>query len=407
MTSITLRDATLIAECNPVFNHLVVNTDGVRVHTFTYGLAGTMDFVEPIRGNKDFDAHELRAITFVEYPDGKVDRFLMLKKFFGYNSTIGTMKKDLQNKTIISAGTKLDGSLARFIYFPSGVRARTSKHILRHEGDTDNNGNQTRETPHAVLVQNIYDRDENLQKFILETFEERLAAIFEYESPEFPIVVKPSKESLRLIQLRNEDTGEYLDIHSHPLVVKYGIECTDKVEDLDSLEKIEAAQANVKGIEGWVVTFPDRLVKFKTRWYEDMHDITFEGRVTEKTLLSALLSNTLDDVISHFGPGHKHYEVAKKVLDVVGPALETKRREIKSFVKENMDVASDPSRRKELAASLSKDDMYLLTMAIRYGNSDEETLDKAIDDYFDQFIRNEGTARKFMGSIGINLNKKD
>lgn len=415
MHQITLKDALEICKANAAFSHSVFITEnGTKVHNFNYGLAGYKDFANPIE-ESDIEAYELRGISFVEY-ETHVERFLLLRKFFGYNSTLGHSYKDLKETPIYKIGEKLDGSLARFIIVDKHVRARTSNHILYQETDRLEDGRLRNKTPHATLIQNLYERDKNLKGFIDETLNAGLAAIFEYQDPEWDIVINASEISLKLIQMRDEKTGVLLDIENHPLVLKYQIPTTPQIKDIKTLDDLIKLQETENNTEGWVVHFKDdkheKLVKFKTKWYDDLHDIVFEGRLNAKTLLTSLLNKTLDDVSARFDENHPYKKPIILMFDSVAPHIEKEKQKIRNFVQNNKDLKDNTQKRKSLAGSMPNSEKFLLGFAVQYADR-PEALEEELNRMFKIHRGSEDKAEKFLNQINpeivkeINHSKKE
>ena len=283
----SLEQAKLIVASNENFACDVVEVDGHKLHMFRYKLPGFMDFDEPIRGDRSLNAFELRGTVFIEKPCGAVDRFLMLPKFFGFNETKGWMLKDLQAKKLVHCGDKLDGSVVRFLRVGDRLLAKTKTSI---------NG------PHADLALSVLHANPSLLAFVTDTLDQGLAAIFELLSPEFKILLDYPEPALRLLQLRDEATGECLDCDSHALVQMHGVAVTPSLGTV-TLDDMIKAQATVTGVEGWVGRFDDgTMAKFKTVWYEDMHDLNFEKNRSDKKIAQSALNDTIDDALSMLSP---------------------------------------------------------------------------------------------------------
>lgn len=298
----TLEQADAIVRGNMAFEKVVHEVMGRTVHHFGYLLPGYMDFERPLADRPDLKAHELRGLTFVEEADGSIRRHLMLGKFHALNQTAGHMLRDVERKRIVSCTEKLDGSLVRFIPVGGGLAARTK---------TSFSG------PHAQLASKLLGADPALGAFVRDAHAEGLAPVFELLSPSWKIVVPYGEERLRLIQMRDEATGDYIDLDGHPLVARHGID-TASVPDIRTVADLLDAQATARGIEGWVVRFEDgQLMKVKTRWYDDFHDFFFERNRTAKKVLAMVLNETMDDALASMDaadPARAEVEEANALL---------------------------------------------------------------------------------------------
>jgi T4 RnlA family RNA ligase len=271
-----------IVKNNEAFYKSKKELDGVTVEIFNYRLAMSKDFVEPIPGSK-IQAHEMRGITFV-HDNGKIHRFLMLHKFFNLNQVSGNQYGDLSPMKIIRIQDKLDGSMVRFIRLPNGrILAKTKMGL---------------DNPEALLAQGVYDKNEELQKFVKATLDSNLAAIFEIVSPMNRIVCYYPKTDLVLLQLREEATGQYRNIYSDSIVNSHRVSvvCQKPILSLD--EYIAKTKTDL-GVEGWVLTFENgQMVKLKTEEYFSLHGLLTESLARENLILGMVLSDTIDDAIS-------------------------------------------------------------------------------------------------------------
>lgn len=300
----TLEQAQRIVAANDAFQTSTTEINGYTLHHFGYSLPGYQDFEDPIPGS-GLQAHELRGLTFVESPDGKVTRYLLLRKFHTLDGTIGHMLADLVDKPVLNCTVKLDGSLVRFIPLGDQMTARSMKSFRG---------------PHVQMANILLQSDPNLESFVRRAHAMGLAPAFELVSPVKKIVLDYPDDYLHLLQMRDETSGEYLDLDTHPLVAEYGI-ATATVPGVRTLRDLLDRQAQGRNIEGWVLRYADNMVKVKTPWFEDIHDFVFERRHTDKKLLEMVVNDTLEDGISRLGNDDPILARAKLVLDVSGPYL--------------------------------------------------------------------------------------
>ena len=93
------------------------------------------------------------------------------------------------------------------------------------------------EADQTKLAMSIVDSDQNLKNFIIKSLELGLVALFEIVSPFNKVVLSYKETSLRLLQLRVESTGEYLDIYNNDLVKEFNIS-TAKQESLNLIKTV-------------------------------------------------------------------------------------------------------------------------------------------------------------------------
>lgn len=343
----TLEQADAIVRGNPAFEKVVHEVLGRPVHHFGYLLPGYMDFEQPLADRPELKAHELRGLTFVEEADGSVRRYLMLGKFHALNQTAGHMLRDVAGKRIVSCTEKLDGSLVRFIPVGDGLAARTK---------TSFSG------PHARLAMALLDADQVLGAFVREAHAQGLAPVFELISPDWTIVVPYAEERLRLIQMRDEATGAYIDLDGHPLVARHGV-ATAAVPGIRSVADLLDAQASARGIEGWVVRFEGgQMMKIKTRWYDDFHDWFFERNKSAKKMLAMVLNETMDDALAAMGPGDPSRAAAEEANALLSAYVNGIVREVSGAVASFEGDPSDNAARKAFTAARKGDPLLGLVM---------------------------------------------
>ena len=205
--------------------------DGYQISTFNYRLAQWSDFNLP-------GAKEMRGISFVFNLDGSLfKRFLLLEKFFNLNQVPDTMYSEVKNNTIKSISNKEDGSITSFIKLPNGKILGKSKMSF----DNDQ----------SIGMMRVYKSNKELRKFINWTLENNIIAVFEYVSIQNRIVLRYTNEELILIKLRNNQTGELLDINNFNITdIKIA-----NFENYNSLDELIEKAKYVEDKEGWVIEF--------------------------------------------------------------------------------------------------------------------------------------------------------
>lgn len=276
---ITLKQAQVIADHNDSFLTKIDEINGFTVQQFSYRLASFSDFNSPVP-DSDIKAFELRGISFLE--DGQ--RFLMLNKFFNLNETEGWMLDHVKDKKIIRVQDKLDGSMIRFIRLPDGsVKAKTKYAFF---------------SPQAEMADSIYKNNSSIRDVVDWSLDCGLAAIFELVSPYNRIVLEYPETELRLLQLRDERDGKYIDIYDGIYYYVDKIKLSDK-EPLVTWDELLKMKEEVKDKEGWVITLEDgQMLKVKTDWYLSLHRLLTENVYQTNVIVEAILDEHIDDVIS-------------------------------------------------------------------------------------------------------------
>ena len=275
----SLEQCKLICEKNPAFVHKTLQVDGYEVDIFNYRLASISDFTQPIPEFPEINAFELRGLTFIGYK-----RYLMLNKFFRIGETSGWEEDILQQKEIKRIQNKLDGSLIRFIKLPNG------KVVAKTKMGVDN--------IQAELANDFIQQHQNYNDFVNHTLEEGWAALFELVSPFNQVVLNYNETDLRLLQIRDEQFGEYWDIYNFSDVENHQIRCAEQIP-VQLFDYFVEEKKNRKYFEGWVFTYADgQMAKFKTDWYDQQHKLIFQDLSRIDYQITAVLNETIDDVIA-------------------------------------------------------------------------------------------------------------
>lgn len=314
----SFEDCLEIVKNNECFTHRYREVNGYKVSIFNYLLASYKDFKQPIPNNPDIDAFELRGLCFTHDKDmNVVRRFLLLHKFFNLNQCEDYQYDILKNITINKVTDKMDGSIMRFIELPNGEIVVKSKTFF------DNN--QTK------MAMDVYNKNKRLQAFVKDTLDYNLAAVFELTSPLNAIVLKYQSNNLTLLQLRDEATGEYLDLHNHPLVKKHGIDVVSQ-ENL-TLDEIISLSKTVKDKEGWVGEWADGLFKVKTDWYCERHGLLTETLNRENLLMELIVDEKIDDAIAELDINDMRRTNIENICQAYTHYLVHKLNEVKALAK--------------------------------------------------------------------------
>ena len=124
-----------------------------------------------------------------------------------------------------------------------------------------------------------------------------MTPIWEFTHPDHKIVIDyPSSVRWTLLACRHNKTGEYAD---YDFVQSIAQECGCLVVPRLQMtwDKIQHSIENDKGIEGYVLLLKDgRRVKYKTRWYLEMHRTMTELRARD--VAEAVANENVDDLKS-------------------------------------------------------------------------------------------------------------
>lgn len=310
---------------NSPFYESKYSVDGYNISTFNYRLASWSDFNAP-------GAKEMRGLTFVFNADGSLfKRYLLLEKFFNLNQVPDTMYSEVKNLKIRSIANKEDGSIASFIKLPNGRVLGKSKMSVA--------------TDQAVGITRVYSRNESVKRLVDWSFDNDITAVFEYVAPSNRIVLRYDTEDLILLRLRNNLTGELLDLNDYLDVI--GDVKIAPFENGYTLDELIELASYVENKEGWIVEFENGLLlKVKTDWYFKRHGILTEDIYKENVIINYILNDEIDDVISQIPEDElEAHERIEKIISIVKLALSNKVNEIKKSYDFYLSVGS----RKEYA----------------------------------------------------------
>lgn len=323
-----------IVKNNPNFYEKVLEIDGYKVSIFDYIVSAYDIFNQPIANNPSLKAFEIRGLTFVhDHNSNEIIRFLHLTKFFNANENPAYQIEELKKEIILRVQEKLDGSMIRFFQLPNqNIYAKTR-------------GGHTNEQ--SEMSMEWYKANPKAQEFIKESFVLKLAPIFELTSPFNKIVCDYSKTECSLLQLRDENTGEYLDIYNHPLVMKYKNDISiSKSFPLMTFDELLAYKKTAENTEGLIATTPNKLIKWKTDWYMARFRVR-SALEMEDSLIALILDSQLDDAVALLSDDNPYkimaYDVQKilleKLLDAKKQTLELFDLFVKKYNRNEKDFA--------------------------------------------------------------------
>jgi T4 RnlA family RNA ligase len=312
----------LCSRIDSPFYETKVVLDGYNVSLFNYRLAQYSDFTTPLSNRPDVDGFEMRGLTFVFNKDGSVyRRFLLLEKFFNLNQTANSMYSVVKDYKIEFVNIKEDGSIASFIQLPNGKILGKSKMSF--------------ESGQAHGINNIFKSNEDVNKFITWCMNEDITPIMEYVAPFNRIVLPYAKEELILLRLRDNKTGDHLNIKDY--LDKIGsIKIAPFIDDFKSLDVLVETSSKEEGKEGYVITARDKegrnfFYKIKTPWYQALHGVLTNDLYRENTIIKYIIEDRIDDVLGQVPEDDK--ETHNRINRIIGL--------VKKFLYEKADKVQD------------------------------------------------------------------
>ena len=293
---------------------------GYAVSTFNYRLVSWSDFNIP--GSK-----EMRGISYVFGLDGSLfKRYLLLEKFFNLNQVPDTMYSEVKDFKIKSIYNKEDGSVASFIKLPDGsVFGKSKMSVI---------------TDQAEGIMRVYKSNASVKRFVDWTFDNDITAIFEYVAPSNKIVLRYAKEDLILLRLRDNVTGELLDLNDYLDVI--GDVRMAPSEAGYTLDELIEMASYTEDKEGWIIEFTNGvLMKIKTDWYFKRHGILTEDIYRENVIINYILNDEIDDVIAQIPEDEvEAHARIEKIISIVKRALSKKVDEIRKSYEFYLTVGS-------------------------------------------------------------------
>jgi RNA ligase len=277
-------------------NFIVIDKDDYTI--IDYVVQSSDTFPNPVIKGDTFTTEltehkilrECRGIAFNK--EGKIIS-RPFHKFFNYGEK-PEEQTDLDLPEVVLQ--KLDGSMIRPLVIDGDIRLATRKGI----------------TDVAMQAEEFAAGKENYIIFISGMINGGFTPIFEWCSRKNQIVLDYPEDSLTLLAVRKNDTGEYIeyeklkDIASTfgiPIIVTLGFR-----EMLSNEQIVETAKA-LKDEEGFVMVWPNgHRMKAKAEWYVTLHRAK-EAIGREKDLIKAYLTTGVDDILPILPENYKN-EVA-------------------------------------------------------------------------------------------------
>lgn len=254
---------------------------GTNVRIFGYNYASYSDWLKP-------DAIESRGIMF-EMVDGQPVKILSrpMEKFFNLNENPLTENIDMSD--VVLCMDKMDGSLIS-TYVDGGVLQTKSKMSISSQQAVES----------YQLFLDIERAD--LRARCLELANAGFTCNFEYISPTNRVVIAYGTRELVLLNVRNNETGEYVpysEIKKDPVLRKYLV--GSFINGKEDFEESDIPELMAKeDIEGYVFLLDSgQRFKLKTYWYSNLHRV--KNTVSNnKALFSVVVGNGIDDIKSLF-----------------------------------------------------------------------------------------------------------
>ena len=252
---------------------------------YNYRLASYTDFLAP-------SALEARGIMFEVDSNGNYIRLACwpLRKFHNYKECPFTMDLDLSEVDYILE--KMDGSLISSFVHNDEVRLK-SKGSLFSEQCIE--ATKLLDSVKYIMLNSL------VKQFTKLNYTVNLEYCARSDHPH-RIVIAYDESSLTVLNMRNNDTGEYVPYQTlNKIFGEYTVKnYTDEARKV-GIEKFIDDSINVVGFEGYVVRLPNGIMfKLKGSAYSHAHKLKSNITSSDRNLYEAVLSGASDDLRSLF-----------------------------------------------------------------------------------------------------------
>lgn len=201
-------------------------------------------------------------------------------KFFNVNERDETQVSNIDMHINHEIFAKLDGSMITPLIVDGVVRYGTKMGV----------------TEVSKPVEEFVSQHPFYNDWCRQIISQNITPIFEWLSRKQRIVIDYPEDKLVLTAMRDNHTGEYLDMDGFTASLGTEIPVVDSASAIKSLDDFINTMRTASGVEGWVLRFYDgHCVKIKTDEYVKIHKAK-DGLRFEKDVLDLVLNEKLDDV---------------------------------------------------------------------------------------------------------------
>jgi T4 RnlA family RNA ligase len=280
-----------LTKASESFTHKTERVDGFDFDIFFYRFATFSDF----KNNEHLGSLEARGIAFLGEK-----AFPAFHKFFNWKENPYT-DFSIEDDEVLVVQEKIDGSLIHPIVIDDHLLVKSKTSFL---------------SEHAEAGKKLLERDDRKKSLVFDLYKDGFVPLFELIGPENQVVVRYDKDDLVLLAIRNIYNGEYLPLEEVGKIAKeYKVDFT-KWKEMP-FYRLRKVLENEKGIEGFVAFVNNNFVKFKTKWYLNLH--SFISEIREDVIFDAFLDEKLDDILINIDGEKKKIveEIAERVKHVV------------------------------------------------------------------------------------------
>ena len=332
------------------FKDFVYDADGYTYRIFNYRLAGWQQFHELP------DALECRGIMFREMPNEIWELVSRpMEKFF--NAHEGAVDHDWENPEVIM--TKEDGSLISTFIDANGNLGVKSKGSLYSD-----QANAAR----GYLENNPeFSNDLRIRASLGNTIN------MEWVGPSNRIVLSYPEHELRILNIRNNTTGEYLS--GMIISVELSSQWVQEYPEPEDMNTFVNSIPDMKGIEGFIIRKANGVhVKLKTDEYITLHK-SKDSISNPKSLYMVAVEDATDDLKELFLDDPVTIQLIEKMEKVVAERYNHAAATVENYYETHKHL-----ERKDYAIAGQKTlEPWVFSIAMRrYLDDDDSYLKKAV-----------------------------
>ena len=228
------------------------------------------------------------------------------------------------------------------------------------------------ENDQTIEVEKIYKNNKSIKEFVDWCLDNDIVSMWEFVSFKNRIVLNYDKPNLILLRLRDNKTGDYLDIE------KYRGKGFDVVEEEDyTVDEFIELSKTLTDKEGCVFTLKngngdEMMVKQKTQDYFEKHNLLTNDINREDYVIESILNNSIDDIVAQLDKKLDSDKI-DFIHNIEGIVSEFLRDRISDI---NVLVSKYNGSKKDFALRYNKDINFSLSMAVINNKTDVHTATK-------------------------------
>jgi RNA ligase len=325
------------------FVHKLEKAYDLEFDIFFYRFATFSDF----KNNEHLSSLEARGIAFLGEK-----AFPAFHKFFNWKENPYT-DFPIEDNEVLVVQEKIDGSLIHPVVVDDHLFVKSKTSFL---------------SEHAKVGKKLLERDDRKKSLVFDLYKDGFVPLFEFVGPQNQVVVKYDQDDLVLLAARNIHNGKYLTLEEVEKIAKeYKVKFAKWTEM--PFYRLRDILENQTGIEGFVAFVNNNFVKFKTKWYLNLH--SFISEIREDVIFNAFLDDKIDDILINID-GEKR-KIVEGIVERVKHVVNEKVKRALELFSEYKELGFD---RKNFALKYRNEDLF---PAVIGKNKEDEVINGAIE----------------------------